>query len=81
MDKESGKYLGMAITKSRKKAKLTQEQIAAQISISTRTYQAYEAGEVLPRYETLFNIAHVTNTSATALLKPMWEYWKNQKVR
>jgi len=77
MGNEIGKPLGLAVAKARKKSKLTQEQLAESIGISTRTFQDYEAGEILPRYETLFKIAKATNTTATALMRPMWLEWKD----
>ena len=52
---------------------MTQEEIAEKIKIAPRTYQAYEAGQTLPRYTTLFKIAKATNTNA------MWQQWKNQR--
>jgi len=72
------KKLGLTIRQARKNAELTQEGIAAKIKISSRTYQAYELGAVLPRYETLFKIAKVTGTTAPQLLKPMWDDWKGK---
>lgn len=73
MNTDVGEYLGKAISQARKNAGLTQEQLASKINISFRTFQAYEADRILPRYKTLFAIAEVTNTAAPDLIKPMWE--------
>lgn len=79
MSTKAGKSLGEAIKAARKKAGLTQEELAAIIKIAPRTYQAYEAGEVLPRYITLFKIAKATGTTAPRLLAPRWDDWSKRK--
>ena len=75
MHTDVGRCLGKAIADARQQAGLTQEQLAAKINISTRTFQAYEAGDMLPRYKTLFKIAKETHTPAPDLLAPMWDAW------
>jgi len=79
MNTRVGKYLGQAIATARQKAGLTQEELAAKIKIAPRTYQAYEAGDVLPRYITLFKIAKATGVSAPQLLAPMWDDWSKKE--
>lgn len=77
MNTHECRQLGEAITKSRKKAGFTQEQLANIIKIAPRTYQDYEAGKIQPRYKTLFKIALATNSSPLELIEPMWKAWKD----
>lgn len=80
MNAHVGKALGNEITKSRKNADMTQEEIAEKINISSRTYQEYEAGRTLPRYNTLFRIAKVTNTPPSTFIDPMFKAWEEHNT-
>lgn len=77
MQTNVSRLLGKSIAQARQKAGMTQEQLASRINISTRTFQDYEAGKILPRYHTLFKIAKETQADAPELMRSMWESWRN----
>lgn len=59
--------LGMRIQAARKKAGLTQKELAAQIGLATGTVQQYELGKRTPKLEVLQNIADALEISLTDL--------------
>jgi len=52
--------LGQAISRARKLAKLSQKELANEISISDKTVSAYESGRAIPPVLTLKKIAEIT---------------------
>ena len=53
--------LGQAISRARKLAKLSQKELANNLSISDKTISAYESGRAIPPVPTLKRIAQITN--------------------
>ena len=53
---------------SRMRMKLTQQQMADQLSVSLNAYQKYEQGERSPSLDALVKIADTLNTSVDYLL-------------
>ncbi len=52
----------------RKKAKLTQKEMADKLNVSRQSYIKYESGETEPSFETLKQISLILNTSIDELL-------------
>lgn len=52
----------------RKKAKLTQKEMANKLNVSRQSYIKYESGETEPSFETLKQISLILNTSIDNLL-------------
>lgn len=52
----------------RKKAKLTQKEMADKLNVSRQSYIKYESGETEPSFETLKQISLILNTSIDNLL-------------
>lgn len=75
MNTDACKALGKAIAQQRNDTGITQEELATRIDLSTRSIQRIEAGTEQPRYETLFRIARVLNTTPDQFILPMWERW------
>ena len=65
--------VGENIRKFRKKAHLTQKDLAHKAGLATITIQQYERGVREPRLETLFKIAKVLNVLPTLLIENMSE--------
>ena len=55
------------ITSLRKKAELSQSEVAASSGVSFRTYQRIEAGEMSPRIEIVFRILNCLNVDPTPI--------------
>lgn len=55
------------IVEYRKKAKLTQKQVAEKLNIGERLFQSYEYGTVIPSVTVGIKIAKVLNTTAEEL--------------
>ena len=53
--------IGQSIQEARKKAKLTQKELAEKVGIATITVQQYERGVRTPQIETLQKIAQALN--------------------
>lgn len=60
--------IGQSIQEARKKAKLTQKELAEKVGIATITIQQYERGVRTPKIETLQKISDVLNISWYSLL-------------
>lgn len=59
MEKQIPKGLGIKLKSARKKAKLTQEEVASRADISVNYYARIERGEAMPRYDIVKQIAKV----------------------
>ena len=59
--------IGQSIQEARKKAKLTQKELAEKVGIATITVQQYERGVRTPKIETLQNIAQALNIDVGVL--------------
>lgn len=55
--------VGQNIKRARKAAKLTQQQLADRVHITTRSLQWYESGDRQPPSAVLYNIAEATGQS------------------
>lgn len=55
--------IGERIKASRRKAKLTQEDLGKQLGKTLRTIQKYESGEIEPSISLVFDIARVLNVA------------------
>ncbi len=62
------KAVGKRIQKARKAAKLTQEQLAEMVSLSSSHISVVERGLKAPRLETLVGIANALGVTADSLL-------------
>ena len=63
-------YVGQLVYEARKKAKLTQQQLADQTGMGLRHIQNVENGHVNPSYETLYFLIHRLGISAETLFHP-----------
>lgn len=59
--------IGQSIQEARKKAKLTQKELAEKVGIATITVQQYERGDRTPKIETLQKIAQALNIDVGVL--------------
>ena len=59
--------IGQSIQEARKKAKLTQKELAEKVGIATITVQQYERGVRTPKIETLQKIAQALNIDVGVL--------------
>lgn len=59
--------IGQSIQEARKKAKLTQKELAEKVGMATITVQQYERGVRTPKIETLQKIAQALNTDVGVL--------------
>lgn len=59
MEKQIPKGLGNKLKQARKKAKLTQEDVAERADINANYYARIERGEAMPRYDIVKQIAKV----------------------
>lgn len=59
-----------ALRQARKKAGLTQSQVAKKAKIAERVYQYYEAGERVPNVYTAIRIAKAVNSTAEKIFPP-----------
>ncbi len=76
MNTDACKALGEAISHRRQQQGMTQEALAMQVELSTRSIQRIEAGtDQQPPYETLFKISSALNTDPSQLILPMWNRW------
>lgn len=65
--------IGRYLKEARKRAGLTQKELALQIGVATGTIQQYELDKRQPRLEQLCRIARVLNTTVSELVPP--GYW------
>lgn len=70
MPKNDLEALGNQIRTARKKADLTQEQLAERVHVSTRHIANIEKGKMNPSYEILLAILRVLPVSLDALITP-----------
>lgn len=56
------------LQEARKRAKLTQAQLAEKLGMNRATISKYESGDISPTVDQLFNIANVLNVSVFSLL-------------
>jgi len=63
------------IRAERKKAGLTQDQLASEMDMSTRFYQTLEAGSKKPGLLTLFKLCKALKINYTVILDPVWKSW------
>lgn len=76
--------IGQRIKKYRKQKKLTQEQVADTVGISTKHLSRLENGHHNPRFEMIIQIAHALNIPTDALAKDQPNdsldiFWENIK--
>ena len=65
----------------RKKAGLTQEEIAGMLNLSYMTIRRWEAGKIIPRIDEIKNIAAILHVSESELLNgPASESWELKLV-
>lgn len=62
------KNTALLIAEGRKKAGLTQVDVATKVRVSFRTYQRIECGEISPRVDVLFQIFRVLNINVSEAL-------------
>lgn len=65
--------LGQIIQEKRKKAGLTQKELAEKVGVATITIQQYERNAREPKLETIKKIANVLGASQYELLRPVME--------
>lgn len=61
--------IGKCISEARKKVSMTQEELAQRVGVSPQAVSKWENGHNLPDIENLMQIAEITNTSYSALLR------------
>ena len=71
--------LGDNLFEARKKAKLSQEQLAGIVNVSTSTISAYENGAKNPSLNNIIKIAHALNVSLDKLCGVRQKYYINEK--
>lgn len=68
MDKDLAAIMGQAARRARQARQLTQEQVAAQLGISSEFYSRLERGQAHPSLETLLRMADVLGVNIDTLL-------------
>jgi len=68
VDQELAEIIGQGARCARRKKKLTQEQVAERIDVSSEFYARLERGHALPSVPTLRRICNVLDVSADVLL-------------
>ncbi len=72
--------IGQAISSTRDKKGMTQEQLSGTAGISNRFLQNLEAGEHSPSFATLFKLSRALKVTPDELILPAWKKWlKNPK--
>ena len=67
-------YMGAIFKTARKRAGLTQEQVAEQIDITPRFLMGLEKGEKRPSLEVLLRLAHLLNIPGDTLIHPQLSF-------
>jgi len=67
-------YMGAIFKTARKRAGLTQEQVAEQVDITPRFLMGLEKGEKRPSLEVLLRLAHLLNIPGDALIHPQLSF-------
>lgn len=65
---KSTKQIGLILKEFRNKEGLTQDSLASELELKTRTYQSYESGNVTPPLENLLRIANFYKISVSDLI-------------
>ena len=73
--------LGEAIRKARRKAGLTQEELAFRASVSRNYVSLLELDEKSPTVDTLLRIAHAMNAKASTLIEHVERHLPRGKSR
>lgn len=73
-------YINECLPYHRKRAGLTQRQVAERAGIPLRTYQAYEYGETAPNGKTIARLCKALGVSADYLFAP-WQHNPNRLPR
>lgn len=72
---------GTVVRERRKGRGWTQEQLASHAGLSVRYVQSLEADDKRPSLETVFKISRAFNTSPGPLLGPLWQTWRESRLR
>ena len=67
-------YMGAIFKAARKRADMTQEQVAEQVDITPRFLMGLEKGEKRPSLEVLLRLAHLLNIPGDALIHPQLSF-------